>query len=192
MTRFLVAVPQTGAGDVTTATSPPGTRTDGYEVAENHGVGIVGWDDAYPARASRAARRTPPGDGAFLVRNSWGADLGDSGYFWVSYYDRSFARDELHLLHARRPGRRLPPHLPVRQAWLDFGLGLRPEPQCWGANRFKARGDGRIAAVSFYTRVAGTRYQVYAGAHLKDSSFVARAPAPCRATRPSLSRRPSP
>ena len=37
---------------------------------ENHGVAIVGWDDAYAAANFGARAQTPGGDGAFLVRNS--------------------------------------------------------------------------------------------------------------------------
>ena len=56
----------------------------------NHEVLIVGWDDNYPA-ANFAT--TPPGNGAFLVKNSWGTGWGSSGYFYVSYYDTKFASD---------------------------------------------------------------------------------------------------
>ena len=35
-----------------------------------HAVAIVGWDDSYPRTNFATA---PPGDGAFIVRNSWGS-----------------------------------------------------------------------------------------------------------------------
>lgn len=54
----------------------------------NHGVAIVGWDDSYSRDNFRI---TPPGDGAFIVRNSWGPYSGTDGYFYLSYYDASFA-----------------------------------------------------------------------------------------------------
>jgi C1A family cysteine protease len=55
----------------------------------NHEVTIVGWDDNYSA--SNFKLGGPEGDGAWIVRNSWGSSWGDNGYFYVSYYDRSFA-----------------------------------------------------------------------------------------------------
>ena len=58
-------------------------------LSTNHGVLIVGWDDNYSA-ANFAT--TPPGNGAFIVKNSWGAAWGSSGYFYVSYYDSKFGR----------------------------------------------------------------------------------------------------
>ncbi len=51
----------------------------------NHAVCIVGWDDNY---SRYNFYTTPPGDGAFIVKNSWGTDWGDNGYFYVSYYDK--------------------------------------------------------------------------------------------------------
>lgn len=36
----------------------------------NHAVTLVGWDDS---------------KGAWLMRNSWGADWGDDGYMWIQY-----------------------------------------------------------------------------------------------------------
>lgn len=53
----------------------------------NHGVTLVGWDDEF---SKNNFEITPPGDGAWIVKNSWGSNWGDNGYFYLSYYDVSF------------------------------------------------------------------------------------------------------
>ena len=52
----------------------------------NHEVSIVGWDDNFPKEKFLI---TPPGNGAWIIKNSYGADWGDNGYLYVSYYDKS-------------------------------------------------------------------------------------------------------
>lgn len=54
----------------------------------NHAVTIVGWDDTYSASNFST---TPDGDGAWIVRNSWGRWYGEDGYFYLSYYDKSIS-----------------------------------------------------------------------------------------------------
>ena len=50
----------------------------------NHVVCIVGWNDTY-SRSNFSPN--PPGDGAFIIKNSWGTTVGNNGYQYVSYYD---------------------------------------------------------------------------------------------------------
>ncbi len=64
-----------------------------YNGSANHGVLIVGWDDNFP---KEKFGENPPGDGAWLVRNSWmtqsaaqAENMDYTGYYWMSYYNAS-------------------------------------------------------------------------------------------------------
>ena len=61
--------------------------------SQDHAVTIVGWDDNYSVENFLADKR-PPADGAWIVRNSWGPDYGNDGYFYLSYYDQTIALPE--------------------------------------------------------------------------------------------------
>ncbi|MDO5861068.1 Ig-like domain repeat protein, partial [Methanobrevibacter sp.] len=62
-----------------------------YNTYCNHAVTIVGWDDNFSKDNFRWGSDIE-GNGAWIVKNSWGDDWEDNGYYYVSYYDANFAR----------------------------------------------------------------------------------------------------
>ena len=68
-----------------------------YEIkSTNHAVTIVGWDDTisrdnFKSTDSDGKEYVPEGDGAWLIKNSWGSYnfRTNGGYMWISYYDLS-------------------------------------------------------------------------------------------------------
>ena len=55
----------------------------------NHAVTIVGWDDNY-SKNNFATK--PPGNGAWIIKNSYGTNWGDKGYYYLSYYDKTILK----------------------------------------------------------------------------------------------------
>ena len=51
-----------------------------------HAVSVVGWDDNF---SKENFLITPPGDGAFILKNSHGVESDDKGFLYISYYDTS-------------------------------------------------------------------------------------------------------
>jgi len=139
----------------------------GRAAYENHGVCIVGWDDAY-SKSNFAV--TPPGDGAFIVRNSWGSGWGDAGYFYASYFNRNFAFGDC-TAYARVDD----PGIYQRRYQYDkLGLvqtrafsGAKDPSTASMANRFTARANERLVAVGFYATAGDCTYTVYAGPSLR-------------------------
>ena len=61
-------------------------------IDSNHAISIVGWDDHY---SKDNFLITPPGDGAWIIKNSWGTQFGDNGFLYISYYDKTFLSETI-------------------------------------------------------------------------------------------------
>jgi C1A family cysteine protease len=127
----------------------------------NHAVTIVGWDDDF----DRNKFLFPPvGNGAYLVKNSWGEDWGEDGYFYVSYHDTRFGYDAMCAFHsADTPDNYAAIYSHDPLGWVaNLGIGTTT---FWAANLFEARASGELGAVGFYANSVNTSYviQVYSG-----------------------------
>lgn len=117
------------------------------EEPSNHAVSIVGWDDNY---SKDNFATVPPGDGAFIVKNSWGTGFGDGGYFYVSYYDTSFGADGPLLGYIINNTVNYNKNYQYDLSGLSLLLPNLPNSTYYYYNEFEAIEDDLIAAVGTY------------------------------------------
>ena len=122
-----------------------------------HAICIVGWDDNFDKNKFNTP---PPGNGAFIVRNSWGKTWGDGGYFYVSYYDKYFGRREYNVvIKAETPTNYEICYQYDSLGWTNsLGYG---KDTAWFANIFTANSTIPLTAVSFYTNASQNSYEIY-------------------------------
>lgn len=129
---------------------------------ENHRLAVVGWVDNFPA--DRFIHR-PPGNGAFIARNSWGEQWGERGYCYISYYDLSFrhfisfnnAEDSHNYGSIYQYDR-----LGHTRTW-----GNR---ESWGANVFLSETSEALNAVGFYTVDSNMNYEIHIYKHVNSAA----------------------
>jgi len=135
----------------------------------NHAVAIVGWNDDFERTLFNYPY--PPGNGAWIVRNSWGTDWGESGYFYISYYDSNIGTDNALFINTEEPEE--PDDYSIYQYdplgnVLDFGYGTNA---AWGANIFTATSNKKLTSVCFYAATVNTSYEVYVYDTFSGGSF---------------------
>ena len=177
-----------------------------------HAVAIIGWDDNYPASnfthdvcvrdeednpvidkdgnpvidPDSAAKTTPSGNGAWLVKNSWGSEerefpnkglgwgmLQDptkphepetnlyTGYFWLSYYDKSLSYPETYVFDKANTE---PYYLDQHDLMPATAQAtIQSEEKVSMANVFTAEGHQKLEYVACQPATPGTvvTYEVY-------------------------------
>lgn len=125
--------------------------------AASHEVSIIGWDDNFSKTNFKMTNGMPPGNGAFLFKNSWGIYWGLIGYGWVSYYDANLAQSASCISVVQ-------PASNYQHIYQYDPLGFTrmvgySQDSAYGAAIYTAQAAEQIQAVSFYTPVANTGYQ---------------------------------
>jgi C1A family cysteine protease len=122
----------------------------------NHAVTIVGWDDNY---SKDNFQITPPGNGAWIVRNSWGSNWGEGGYFYLSYYDTyaGMRAVAFHNAESTINYNRIYQYDPLGWVRSYGALGIET---VHAANIFTAVATEDLAAISTFAVMPGTNYQI--------------------------------
>jgi len=122
----------------------------------NHDICLVGWDDNYDRNNFLTP---PPGDGAFIVRNSWGTDWGDGGYFYMSYYDTRLATQGGCVFSNTENTSNYNQVYQYDPYGLVNMTGFNGET-AWFSNRFTANTSNPLKAASFYSLAPNSTYNV--------------------------------
>ncbi len=148
-----------------------------YEpVASNHAVTIVGYDDNYSKDNFKEGHQ-PPRDGAWIVKNSWGASSNDfpnnnggwgvdgEGYFYLSYFDQSISSLEVLDFDTSSIGSGNDHYIADSYSYMPSSTVLcSPTPTfCQMANVFTAEEDQELKYLSSETGSVNTSviYDVY-------------------------------
>lgn len=134
---------------------------DPYTGNGNHAITVVGWDDDYSKNNFYTA---PAGDGAFIVKNSWGSSWGDNGYFYISYYDRvlfAVNKDNQAFTYILNDTVRYTKNYQYDVAGMTDYL-ITGKKTVWYQNIYNATGNEVIAAVStFFNTTVDYEISIY-------------------------------
>lgn len=134
---------------------------DPYTGNGNHAITVVGWDDNYSKNNFYTA---PAGDGAFIVKNSWGSSWGDKGYFYISYYDRvlfAVNKDNQAFTYILNDTVRYTKNYQYDVAGMTDYL-ITGKKTVWYQNIYNATGNEVIAAVStFFNTTVDYEISIY-------------------------------
>lgn len=122
----------------------------------NHAVSLVGWSDGFPKESFDPM---PPANGAWIVRNSWGENVLEDGYFYISYYDSTIGENSAIFTDVETDV-----SFDAIYQYDPFGqTGVFDMPSgTWAANRYdkRAEGDEYITEVGVYCYQPNTKIDI--------------------------------
>ena len=133
---------------------------DTYIEKTNHGIALVGWDDSYPVTnfpekrdyEGNITHHRPSRPGAWIIKNSWGEESGDNGYYYVSYEEESLCDGVAYVMETAPANETIYQYDPL--GCLTFLIANEIDGPVHIANMFVAKSNAnQIDSVAFYTAV---------------------------------------
>lgn len=124
----------------------------------NHAITIVGWNDSFDRNLFT---QVPPGDGAFIAKNSWGDIWGEDGYFYISYYDTKLGYNENAVFTAENKDNYDNVYQYDPLGWTISKNYSENPLVAWGGNIFSSERNENLRAIGFYTTDLNTAYEIY-------------------------------
>jgi C1A family cysteine protease/alpha-tubulin suppressor-like RCC1 family protein/O-glycosyl hydrolase len=118
----------------------------------NHAVTLIGWDDNKVVTGA-------PGNGAWLIKNSWGTGWGANGYFWLSYYDTVGVKYAVAFCDAVPTSSYTTNHQYDPLGMTD-AAGYSTTT-AWAANYFLSAANEKLKAVGLYAVADNVSYRIF-------------------------------
>lgn len=143
-------------------------KPEGDMAGSGHAISLIGWDDTVPAEQFTVTvdgkTYTPAGNGAFLAKNSYGAEKGQNGFFYISYYSADLSSNPAAAIFVDDPVN----DYDNMYQYDPLGYTNLYEPNQYSRgkvlytkNVFTAAGGQDVKAVSFYSMHEDQEYDIY-------------------------------
>jgi len=129
----------------------------GTENVGGHAVLAVGWDDNFDKNNFNTP---PPGNGAFLIKNSWDTTFGQSGFFYISYYDSKMGYRNFQSIYTAAESTSNYEHFYYYDPLGNCDNVGAQKPEAWFGNVFTAAGNEQIKAVAWFVMAPNATYEI--------------------------------
>lgn len=125
----------------------------------NHAVLLVGWDNNKAVTGGDDA--TPSEEGAWIIKNSWGTEWGEDGFFYISYEDTKTLSNIAYFPSFEDYNPEAQVHYYDKLgATGAYGWGESGEGNAYGIAKFTASQNQQIEKIGTYSRAINTNIDI--------------------------------